>query len=802
LPARCLERHLGRGAKDAQRVAGSAAYNEQDTIVQAICEADDALTRLVNDYEILIVDDGSTDATAQRVESIAASRPRVRLLRQPRNMGYGAALRRGFAAARFELVGFTDSDCQFHVYELERLLLLARDYDIVCGYRIERQDPWLRCFYSKVYNLLVQTLFGTGVRDVDCALKLFRSETVNALTITTDGYLINTELLTRARQQERKIVEVGVTHRPRAGGESKVSVLHIFPVLFAMVRFWWNFALFPHRQMEYLVDGPDRLPARQLAIMAGLVVIGATIWFSNLGYELIEPDETRYAQIALEMHQTGDWIVPRLLGEPYLDKPPLLYWATAASYHLFGVNERSARLPNAVCMFAVVLAVYFLGRRLVGSSAAAMGALAVMFSLGVAVSARFLLLDNMLALWTTVTLLCAGIALGQQPDRWIWWIFAGVACGLGVMTKGPVALIICLPPVMAALWLRGERATDYWRQGLALLAPTLLLAAPWFWAVIQQQPDFVEYFFWRHHVTRFVQGLNHEQPFWYYVPVMAVGMLPCSLLLPALWYYVVSRREALRRHRTVELGFVMIAGLWPVIFFSFSRCKLPTYILPAIPMLCLGVGKMLADTVWGHQPHAFFRRYSDSVLVFATFLSLLACVVAGVTSSVLGWSSWIDLILSVTFVVLPVLWFIGYLWSGRRLLQPSWPVALTVALLSGAYGLNFVIAEFAEWRSLANHAAQIQQEQSEDAPIVYFGRSSAGATFSIKSSPIVRFEQDQLEECLSFVANQPLAIVVTDRSSADDLLAASGRNVRIEPAVSSRRIFVSRSTAPSTGVRS
>jgi 4-amino-4-deoxy-L-arabinose transferase-like glycosyltransferase len=447
-----------------------------------------------------------------------------------------------------------------------------------------------------------------------------------------------------------------------------------------------------------------------------LAAVVTAIWFSNLGYELIEPDETRYAQIALEMHETGDWIVPRLLGEPYLDKPPLLYWATAASYHWFGVHEQSARLPNALCMFAAVLAVFGLGRRLVGSSAAALGALAVMFSVGAAVSARFLLLDNMLALWTTVTLLCAGIALSQEHRSWGWWIGAGVACGLGVMTKGPVALVICLPPVMAALWLRGERWTACWRQGLMLLVPTLMLAAPWFWAVIQRQPDFAEYFFWTHHVTRFVQGLAHEQPFWYYVPVIAVGMFPCSLLLPALGYYLFSRREILRRCRTTELGFLVMAGIWPLVFFSISRDKLPTYILPAIPLLCLGVGKMLADTVWTCHPIAFFRRYSDRAVLAATFLSLMACIVAGVTSSVLGRSDSADQILSITFIALPALCFVGHFWSGRQLLRPSWPVALTVALLAGSYGLNFVIAEFADWRSLANHAAQLHHQNRGRCP--------------------------------------------------------------------------------------
>jgi 4-amino-4-deoxy-L-arabinose transferase-like glycosyltransferase len=808
----CQNRAATSWEAGSQHVSGDArwapsislvlpAYNEQETIVQAVCEADDALSRLAHDYEILVVDDGSTDATAELVEAAAASRGHVRLLRQPRNMGYGAALRRGFAEARCDLVGFTDSDCQFHVHELERLALLARDYDIACGYRIDRQDPFLRCFYSKVYNLLVQALFGTGVRDVDCALKLFRRETLQTITITTDGYLVNTEMLTRARQQERTIVEVGVTHRPRAAGESKVSVMHIFPVLLAMVRFWWNFVMFPHREAESPVGGRSRLSTWHLAAIGGLGAVAAAIWFGNLGYQLIEPDETRYAQIALEMYQTGDWTVPRLQGEPYLDKPPLLYWATAVSYRLFGADQQSARLPNALSMLAAVVAVYVLGRRLVGDRAAAMGALATMFTVGVAISARFLLLDSMLTLWTTVTLLCAGIALVQERRSWIWWLSAGVACGLGVMTKGPVAVVICLPPMMAAVWLRGERLTAYWRQWLMVLTPGVLLAAPWFWAVIQQQPEFAEYFFWRHHITRFVQGLNHEQPFWYYLPVIAIGMFPCSLFLPALLHYLFSRREALRSCRTRELGFLMMAGIWPLVFFSASSCKLPSYILPAIPMLCLGIGKMLADTVWARQPLAFFCRYSDRAVAVATFLMLLSCIVAGVISSVFGRSGSYDQLLSVAFITLPVLWFIGYLWSGRRLLQPSWSVALAVALISATYGFNFVLAEFADWRCVADNAAQVHEEQGEATPIVYFGRSPAATSFSIKSATIVHFDDDQIDELQRFIAKQPLAIVVTDRRDVVSLRAASGRDFDLEASGNSGCVFISRGKLPLTATR-
>lgn len=233
------------------------AYNEEAGIRQAVVEADDALARLVTDYEILVVDDGSRDGTAAVVEAVAVDRPRVRLLCHPVNCGYGAALRTGFTAARFERVAFTDADCQFHLDDLEPLLRLTDEHDVAVGWRIGRKDPWRRRFYSWGYNVLVRALLGTGVRDCDCALKVFRRETVRLLLPETDGYFVNAEMLTRARQLGYSVAEAGVRHRPRLRGDSKVSLLDVPRTLHTLLPFWWSRVLFA---------GDGRAPALARAV--------------------------------------------------------------------------------------------------------------------------------------------------------------------------------------------------------------------------------------------------------------------------------------------------------------------------------------------------------------------------------------------------------------------------------------------------------------------------------------------------------------------------------------------------------
>ena len=216
------------------------AFNEEAGVAESVAEAYEALTGLDYRFEILVVDDGSRDRTADIVADLASARPQIRLLRHAENLGYGAALRTGFEAAGYELVAFTDADGQFFLEDLDRLVPLTATHPVVVGYRVRRQDPRTRRFYSWGYNRLVRVLLGTGVRDCDCALKVFRREALAYLLPTTRGFFVNAEMLTRARRLGFAVAEAGVRHRPRRHGCSKVSLLDIPRTLAKLIPFWWS----------------------------------------------------------------------------------------------------------------------------------------------------------------------------------------------------------------------------------------------------------------------------------------------------------------------------------------------------------------------------------------------------------------------------------------------------------------------------------------------------------------------------------------------------------------------------------
>lgn len=198
------------------------AYNEEENVAETVRRALDEVGPLVGaSIEVLVIDDGSTDRTPELADALAADEPRVRVHHQP-NRGYGGALRAGFENARGELIGFSDGDLQFDLREfsrlLDRLADSSRPVDAVIGWRIKRQDPPHRIFIAKTYNAIVSVLFALRVRDIDCAMKVFRREVFDGLRLETDSPFLSAELLIKLRARGDRIAQVGVTHYPRAAG--------------------------------------------------------------------------------------------------------------------------------------------------------------------------------------------------------------------------------------------------------------------------------------------------------------------------------------------------------------------------------------------------------------------------------------------------------------------------------------------------------------------------------------------------------------------------------------------------------
>jgi glycosyltransferase involved in cell wall biosynthesis len=223
------------------------AFNEEENVERTVELALSEIGPLVDgSLEVLIVDDGSSDRTPELADALAAANPRVRVHHQP-NRGYGGALKAGFANANGELISFSDGDLQFDLKEMSRLLERLADagkpVDAVIGYRIKRRDPFHRIFIAKTYNAIVSVAFGLRVRDIDCAMKVFRGEVFDRLRLDADGPFLSAELLIKLRARRVRMAQVGVNHYPRAAGTntgaSFTKILRTFRDLAALrVALW------------------------------------------------------------------------------------------------------------------------------------------------------------------------------------------------------------------------------------------------------------------------------------------------------------------------------------------------------------------------------------------------------------------------------------------------------------------------------------------------------------------------------------------------------------------------------------
>jgi 4-amino-4-deoxy-L-arabinose transferase-like glycosyltransferase len=350
------------------------------------------------------------------------------------------------------------------------------------------------------------------------------------------------------------------------------------------------------------------------------------LFFFGLAYfGLIGADEPRYAQVAREMLACHDWITPTLGGKPWLEKPPLYYWQAMLVYSIFGVSDWAARLPSAVDATLMVVATYlFLKRFRPGFQLD--GALMTASGAGVIGFARAASTDMPLAAMFTIAMLAWYAWYESESHRYLALFYCFLA--FGMLAKGPVA------PVLAAIIIVifAVAKSDYrlvwrtlWLPGVVLFCALVL---PWYIAVQVKDPEFFRIFILEHNVARFGTNLyRHKEPFWYYVPVALLGLIPWTVFVAAslvetirVWW--AERREMLESEDGLN-AFLVIWLVVPVIFFSFSQSKLPGYILPALPAGTLLLAEYVRRRVSDGEPPTIFSIALHSIVAASPIVPAL-----------------------------------------------------------------------------------------------------------------------------------------------------------------------------------
>lgn len=342
---------------------------------------------------------------------------------------------------------------------------------------------------------------------------------------------------------------------------------------------------------------PSRaLPTRPW-LAALFIAFVLLVWFAGIEYRsLIEPDEGRYAEIAREMFASSDWVMPRFDGIKFYDKPPLQYWATALSYRLFGVHHWTARLWSALAGLLCVLATWYAARRVWGAREGRLAGLVCVGMFLVVAAGHITSLDMGVAAFLTTALsafLIAEYGCDSLPSQRRWMLATWLAMALAVLSKGLIGVV--LPGATLFIYMLWNRDWKMLRRvqllpGMALL---LVVTGPWFVLLARRDDQFLSFFFIHEHFGRFLSKVaNRNQPWWYYLPIVVVGLLPWTGLL------AMTLRNAWRRATRDgdgAAGIVLIYTVVVLLFFSLSGAKLPLYVLPMFPALALLIGRALPD---------------------------------------------------------------------------------------------------------------------------------------------------------------------------------------------------------------
>jgi 4-amino-4-deoxy-L-arabinose transferase-like glycosyltransferase len=425
--------------------------------------------------------------------------------------------------------------------------------------------------------------------------------------------------------------------------------------------------------------------------LLGAVALYFLYFFGLTRAGLVGPDEPRYAAIGKTMADTGDWITPRLWGEPWFEKPALLYWMTAAAFKAGLGLDLAPRLPVAITSVVFLIGFFAVLRREFGDRAAFFATTIL------ATSAGWLAFSHVAVPDLPMSAALAGGMLVVLSGR--GRVLAGALLGYAVLVKGLAPLPLFLP----VLWFWRKRARDL----LVLLAVAFAVAAPWYFLMTWRNGwPFLEDFFWKQHFLRYLTGaLQHQRPLWFYVPVMLAGFFPWSPLLVLLF--------GQRMYTDARIRFLLVWFVWGFLFFSLGVNKLPGYMLPMLPAVAALVGVAVEEA---KQPTVIMASLLASCAVSlapvpAIERVLPQALVAGLSRTDVRFapSVWMAPVLLITFTS-------GYLaWKGHREYAVAAIALLTtiavVRVISEVYpALDREASARVRWRSSADSITCISNE--------------------------------------------------------------------------------------------
>lgn len=412
-------------------------YNEEGNVKASVEKAILVLENLKQDYEIILVNDGSSDNTGKICDEIAEKNPKVKVIHHQKNLGYGEALKSGFYNAKYEIIVYTDGDGQFDFGEVDKFLEKIEDNDLVIGYRIKRQDPFFRILFKRGWRLSLLTFFGLTLKDVDCGFKMVRKEVLEKISHLESqrGAMINAELAIKAKKAGFKIAEVGVNHYPRLKGVPTGANLGVITrSYFDLLKLWWKL-----KDQKFL-----------FILLVLILALAAFLRFYKLsGYMTFLGDEGRDALIIKDMLVNHHFPLigpPTSVGNIYLG--PLYYYMMGVSMAIFWLNPVAAAGMVALIGVMTVYLVYYLGKTWFGRVSGLVAAFLYAISPVNITYSKSSWNPNPAPMFSLIAM----IALDRlHKDRnFNWLILVGAATAAAVQMH---YLALILLPIVGVIWL-------------------------------------------------------------------------------------------------------------------------------------------------------------------------------------------------------------------------------------------------------------------------------------------------------------------------------------------------------------